>query len=388
VCRRELLTLVALATLVACDCEGEPAAPVTTTSEPAPGSAPEEALATAEPPPGEDDPLHQRRHPSELSPEERGRLVAAVPHVREGQRLARGGDHAAALSAFERALERAPDHPGALCEAGWQAFRLDDLDRAKDLLHRGARLSRMPNRRAACLYNLGRVYEARNEPAEAKSRYEESLRLRPNDIVADRLAALATGLGSADKEPEVYPSIEAFCEDVVDEMNERVACEVTDTRPFPDAGASAELVFLDDAYMTYDWTYHHVLLRTDAGLVALALLGESECHGFDTVGQDTTVEDVSIEQVVPGGKNEVVMRVVSAWWDDSAESGAMWQCEDAGFEFDSDECTEIMDASGGSESGAIRNTFVCAEVGDQWCCHGFGEEIPSPAEVMTRVCEA
>jgi hypothetical protein len=387
VCGRGLLTLAALALVgAACDCESEPATPTAEESTNAPEtSAPDEAPQSSA---GRDD-RPRRRRPNELSPEERARLVAAVPHVREGQRLGRAGDHAAALSAFERALEDAPDHPGALCEAGWQAFRLDDLDRAKDLLVRGARLSRAPNRRAACLYNLGRVYEARDEPAEAKVRYEESLRLRPNDVVADRLAALATGLASSGKEQEVHPSIEAFCDHVLlDDMNERVSCEVTDTLPFPDAGASAELVFLDDAYSFYGWTYHHLLLRTDAGLVELALLGESECQGFDTIGQDTTVEDVSIEQVASGGKNEIVLEVVRAWWDDSAESNAMWACEEAGFDFDSDECAEIMDEEGGSESGETRTVFVCAEVGRQWCCRDFGEERPAPEELMARVCES
>ena len=379
----------------ACDCEEGatpavmPAAPATEPALPAP-AAPAGDQAR---PDGS-----RRRGVSEIAAEDRAKLLAAVPHIREGQRLGRAGSYAAALAAFERALAEAPDDPGALCEAGWQAFRLERLDRARELLERGARLSRIPSRRAACLYNLGRVHEGRGEVAKARARYAESLRLRPNDVVAERLAGLSAadegtgddGTGDEptgdDREPETYASLETFCDNWVDADNRRISCDVIGAEPFPDAGTSAELLFVDDVYWTYDWTYHYLLLRTAAGLTLLASLGESETHGFDTIGQQVRVEDVSMRQVIAGGEREVIVTLDHQWWDDSAESNAMWECDERGLEFDSDECRRIMDESGGGDSGGRPTVVGCARIEGRWCCRDFGERLPAAADFAAEVC--
>ena len=128
-----------------CEDGATPATPAVTPTAP----ATEPALPAPAAPAGDEVRADgsRRRGLSELAAEDRSKLLAAVPHIREWQRLRRAGTYAAALAAFEQAHAEAPDDPGALCEAGWQAFRLERLDRARELLERGARLSRIPSRR-------------------------------------------------------------------------------------------------------------------------------------------------------------------------------------------------------------------------------------------------
>jgi tetratricopeptide (TPR) repeat protein len=118
--------------------------------------------------------------------------------LREGRRLARRGDWAAAMKAFEAALVATPDDAVALSELGFAAFKAGKLDVAKRETRRAVDQAREPNVKAASLYNLGRIDEALNDAASARNDYQQSLALRPNDVVRARLAALSAGAPAGD----------------------------------------------------------------------------------------------------------------------------------------------------------------------------------------------
>ncbi len=97
--------------------------------------------------------------------------------------------------ALARQLARRPDDTGLLCRIGWARFlagavpadAAHPLDRAITLLGEPTSpASRV--RLAQCLYSSGRVFEAADQPDAAIERYERSLALRPNDVVARRVA--------------------------------------------------------------------------------------------------------------------------------------------------------------------------------------------------------
>ena len=120
-------------------------------------------------------------------------------HLREGRRLAHANDHEGALRELEAGLAITPTDATVLCEAGLQAYRLGRLDAALDHLNRGVARAGPPSTKAACLYNLGRVLEDRGDPGGAEHCYVDSLALRPNATVSERLEALRA---SADEDDE------------------------------------------------------------------------------------------------------------------------------------------------------------------------------------------
>jgi tetratricopeptide (TPR) repeat protein len=164
---------------------------------PAPGSGPQaardrkDASVAAAP----QAPSSQPEQPAPLSREAR---LAFLAHLRAGRKLSRDARWGEAVSEFEAALAVLPMHGRALSELGWAAFQAGDYDKAREANASAIRVS--PNReiKAASLYNLGRVAEATGKRDEAARRYTESLRLRPNDIVARRLSALAPAEAGAE----------------------------------------------------------------------------------------------------------------------------------------------------------------------------------------------
>jgi tetratricopeptide (TPR) repeat protein len=149
--------------------------------------------------------------------------------LERGRQAARRGDQPAAIAAFEEALAARPEDARALGELGWAAFKLGELLRAEDATRRSIARAADPRLRAASLYNLGRILEDRRLPDEARAAYEESLRLRPNGTVRERLAALGAGADDTAGAPPLagpYASPAAYCA----ALNERnpsfpVTCE-------------------------------------------------------------------------------------------------------------------------------------------------------------------
>lgn len=111
--------------------------------------------------------------------------------LQAGRKAHLAKDFAAAVAAFSRALEAFPDDPRALMERGWAKFQAGDLVGAAADTEGALKRSSDPLLRAAALYNLGRVHEARGEVAAAIQVWKESLVLRPNKVVSERLAKLA-----------------------------------------------------------------------------------------------------------------------------------------------------------------------------------------------------
>ncbi len=157
-------------------CGGAPA-PTPPADEPsAVGEAPGQARAAAKPSP---DP--------KMKAADRGAYRAAL---RDGRAAHRSGDLPAAIAAFDRALALFADDPRALNERGWARYKGGDLQGAEADTRQA--LARTVDRRliGASWYNLGRIFEDREQAAEAADAYRRSLAARPNAIVQARLETL------------------------------------------------------------------------------------------------------------------------------------------------------------------------------------------------------
>src|SRR5438132_6667572 len=66
--------------------------------------------------------------PQKLGKDDAKRFKAAIA---DGRKADRGGDHAAAMAAFERAAAIKPGDAMVLSELGWSAYQAKDLARAE-----------------------------------------------------------------------------------------------------------------------------------------------------------------------------------------------------------------------------------------------------------------
>ena len=139
-------------------------------------------------------------------------LKAARPNRRQDPR--------AAMQAFGRAVELRPQSAQALSELGWAAFLAGDLSRAEQARIAAASLSTCTeHQRAASLYNLGRVVEARGDIRGAVKAYTDSLTYRASNVVLSRLAQIDPQAAAAADPLRPQPmsgpfsSLAAYCED-------------------------------------------------------------------------------------------------------------------------------------------------------------------------------
>jgi len=96
-----------------------------------------------------------------------------------------------AVRSFEAALIAIPNDGRALSELGWVAFQAGDYERAAAANAASVKYAAKAKVKAASLYNLGRVEEAKGNKGAAAKHYQASLRLRPgNKTVAKRLDQL------------------------------------------------------------------------------------------------------------------------------------------------------------------------------------------------------
>jgi tetratricopeptide (TPR) repeat protein len=132
------------------------------------------------------------------------RTMAA--ELRRGRALAGKGQHAAAVAAFDAALGAVPDEQRVLLELGWELRAAGDLARAEEVCRKGARPGVEPPLRAPALYNLGRVLEDKGDKSGAIAAYRESLGLRENRIVRERLLDLdPTAQSDATRPQPMFP---------------------------------------------------------------------------------------------------------------------------------------------------------------------------------------
>jgi len=150
----------------------------------APGAIAEASLRDAAP---KERPPAQAKRPEPIPPEKRREYAG---HLRAGRAHAKGKRWGEAVGEFEKALAAVPMDDRALSELGWAALQAGDVDKAEKANADAVRVSSTPEVKAASLYNLGRVAEAKSDKDRAAALYADSLVLRPNKTVVKRLVAL------------------------------------------------------------------------------------------------------------------------------------------------------------------------------------------------------
>jgi hypothetical protein len=111
--------------------------------------------------------------------------------LERGRRRVRAKDWRGGVAAFDEALAARPGDARALSELGWAAFRAGDLERAAQASHDASTAAGASVRvRAAALYNLGRVDEARGDKDGAAEAYRASLQLHGSRAVKRHLRAI------------------------------------------------------------------------------------------------------------------------------------------------------------------------------------------------------
>jgi tetratricopeptide (TPR) repeat protein len=111
-------------------------------------------------------------------------------HLEEGRKLAKAEEWAKAIAELEAALAVIPGDDRALGELSWAAFSSGDHAKARTSAKAAVLAATNPKIKGAALYNLGRAEEALGELTAAKTAYEQSVALRPNEVVQKRLAEL------------------------------------------------------------------------------------------------------------------------------------------------------------------------------------------------------
>jgi hypothetical protein len=181
---RSLSLVLVLTVASSCGQKAEappPPPPATASPAPAPAPAPATEPEEAKPP--------ERPAPPTASKEQ---IAAYRTQLKAGRKLAKAGKWGEAVVAFKKALEALPGDARAEGELGWALFNAGDYPAARKASASAAKQAIEPSIRASSLYNLGRVEEAAGDLVTAARHYAESLILRPNKIVSDRLAKLGT----------------------------------------------------------------------------------------------------------------------------------------------------------------------------------------------------
>lgn len=201
----------AIALALACD---RPADPAPVAKSPTKAETPEaktKAEAKAEPAPAKPTTPTRPAAPT-ITREQRAEYHA---HLDKGRTLSKAGSWAEAMEEFDAALDVIPGDDRALGELSWAAFSSGDHAKAREAAQAASLAATTPKVRAAALYNLGRAEEASGRLAEAKAAYTESIALRPNKTVSERLAALGRSAPTLPSlacdtpqiEPEVCPCL-------------------------------------------------------------------------------------------------------------------------------------------------------------------------------------
>jgi hypothetical protein len=95
-----------------------------------------------------------------------------------------------AIAKFKECRGLDAEDAAVLSELGWTAYQAKDLALAEEATRKSIAAAQAPNIKGASLYNLGRILEDKNDSKGAIAAYKDSLRARPNAVVAKRLAGL------------------------------------------------------------------------------------------------------------------------------------------------------------------------------------------------------
>jgi Tetratricopeptide repeat len=256
-------------------------------------------------------------------PELLERLRQSSEALREGRRRARANDWSGAREAFQRAVDADPrGHSPALGELGWALFQLGELQAAREQLGRALEVVHRQKSRGMLLYNAGRVAEASGERDRALAMYAESLRLRPNERVRERLRALApaddeVGLGDdrvhtgwrIEPGESVCPTGSQQSTPGNDDTTEEEVVVSCETQTSGSLGAMAYVLTRQtDAATSTDYVIFHNAVQTWTEELCAASNG-----GFGLSG-DCQIRTIEAD-VVPGGPPELVFVVESAEGD-------------------------------------------------------------------------
>jgi len=249
--------------------------------------------------------------------------------------------YAEGIKAFEAALKIDPNHPSALAELGWAAFLSGDLGVAERFTRRAIDSTGASDRtRGAALYNLGRIHEELGDKVAAATAYTRSLRLRDNSVVAKRLATLeGEGAQAEEKEceltkldgPPPFDLCAAFMAGKLSPSEDyaSIACDERDTyvtEVAEDAagnrygGEKATRIALDLGDGVQVATFGVTCNMTEGGemgttYVALlypdhwyvGTLGGEYNPGVGYIGESFEVKSVVSDELVPGGRPEVIL---------------------------------------------------------------------------------
>ncbi len=262
-----------------------------------------------------------------------------------GRKEVKAKRYAEGIKAFEAALKIDPNHPSALAELGWAAFLSDDLTVAERYTRRAIDSTGASDRtRGAALYNLGRILEERDDKIAAATAYTRSLRLRDNSTVAKRLATLEDGGAKPEENecaltkmdgPPPFDLCAAFMAGKLGPSEDfaSVACDERDTYTTEVAedasgtrygGETATRIALDlgDGVQVASFgVTSNMMEGGEMGTTYVALLfpdrwyvgtlGGEYNPGVGYIGESFEVKTVVAEDLIPGGREEVVL---SALW--------------------------------------------------------------------------
>lgn len=256
----------------------------------------------------------------------------------EGRRLSAAGQHAEALAQLEAALAIDRGAWRVACEAGYVAWRAEDLPAAERHVHEA--MNAMPpgfvpeERRAPtamCLFNAGLVAQAGGHTEDARAMWEESLRLRENASVRARLAALPPAEDAHRPWEQLTPS--AAIDEVVSSM--RADFAATGLAGFGAGDLASEDIPLEataiaagsDALVAYrvhasfpvsgGAQYVEALVVRGAGSSRVALLAQSYDAGLSE--SSTSIEvSARYEDVLPGGASELIVELGTWGGSDAA----------------------------------------------------------------------
>lgn len=263
----------------------------------------------------------------------------------QGRKEVKAKRYAEGIKAFEAALKIDPNHPSALAELGWAAFLSGDLAVAERYTRRAIDSTGASDRtRGAALYNLGRIHEERDDKVAAVTAYTRSLRLRDNKVVAKRLAALeGEGAEAEENECELTKidgrppfdlcaafmagklgTTEDFESSSCDERDTYVTEVAEDAAGTRFGGEKATRIALDlgDGIQvaTFGVT-HNMIEGGEMGTTYVAILypehwyvgmlGGEYNPGVGYIGESFEVKSVVSDELVPGGRPEVI---VTALW--------------------------------------------------------------------------
>lgn len=237
-----------------------------------------------------------------------------------GRKAAKAGNYDEAISLFEKALKLDPNHPGALGELGWAAFKKGDLKRARHATNLAiANVKQMP-RKGALLYNLGRIDEQEGNVELAIDHYKRSLSVRDNKIVKARIESLGATppppSGSDASKP--IETVEQMCASILDDDffcdDEETDCGCVAYKhtknPVAGATIAEAAVFAAGAFTSGlgEEAYGYFGIKTPKrGWQILDMVGDASMPGISYINNDYEIRQLEFAQLIDGGEAEVVM---------------------------------------------------------------------------------